>query len=63
MPILGRLGHWLTTNLAPDGAWGEILHGGRFLRVAIGQYVLALAGYLLLAVLIFNRREFSYGTD
>lgn len=49
-------------NLAPEPAWGEVLHGG-VLQPAMGRYALALAGYILLAIVIFNRREFSYGTD
>lgn len=62
-PALVRAGEFLTSNLAPRGPWAEVLHGGRLLQISTGQYFLALAGYLLLAVLIFNRREFSYGTD
>ncbi len=62
-PELARLSTFLLSNFAPRGAWAEILTGGRFLQIPTGQYFLALAGYLLLATLIFNRREFSYGTD
>ena len=49
-------------NLAPEPAWGQILRGGA-LQPEFGRYALALAGYILLATLVFNRREFSYGTD
>ncbi len=57
-----RVFHALNANLAPEPEWKQILHGA-LLQPAAGRYALALAGYLLLATLIFNRREFSYGAD
>ena len=51
-----------SANLSPEPEWNQILHGA-LLQPATGRYALALAGYLLLATLIFNRREFSYGAD
>jgi len=52
----------LSANLSPEPEWKQILHGA-LLQPAAGRYALALAGYLLLGTLIFNRREFSYGAD
>ena len=62
-PKLAEFGRALLANVAPDVAWSEIFNGGRFLQAATGQYFLALFGYLVLAILIFNRREFSYGAE
>ncbi|MEO8432004.1 MAG: hypothetical protein ABI592_10880 [Acidobacteriota bacterium] len=62
-PDLASLTNAMLQNLAPDGAWRDIFHGGKVLQLATGQWVLALAGYLLLATLLFNRRELSYGQD
>ncbi len=61
-PGLVRFFQAANANLSPEPEWSQILHGA-LLQPAAGRYALALAGYLLLATLIFNRREFSYGTD
>ncbi|MEO8188778.1 MAG: hypothetical protein ABI682_00435 [Acidobacteriota bacterium] len=52
----------LDANLSPAPEWDEIFHGA-LLRPDLGRYALALAAYLLLAAVVFNRREFSYGAD
>jgi hypothetical protein len=62
-PGLARFGRNLLANVAPDGAWGSVFHGGPILQVATGQWALAIAVYLLLASIVFNRRELSYGQD
>jgi hypothetical protein len=62
-PGLARAGQVLFENVAPDGAWSGIVRGERVFQTATGQWALALAAYLLLAALIFDRREFSYGQD
>jgi hypothetical protein len=62
-PGLARIARGALQNLAPDGAWGSIVHGGRILQEATGQWALACAVYLFLALVIFNRRELSYGQD
>ncbi|MCA1581597.1 MAG: hypothetical protein LC796_09440 [Acidobacteria bacterium] len=49
-------------NLTPEPEWSRVFHGA-LLQPPAGRYALALAGYLLLAIVIFNRREFSYGAD
>lgn len=61
-PALTRVGRFLADNLSPTAPLDEIL-GGRILVPAAGAYVLALVGYIVLACLVFNRRQFSYGTD
>ncbi|HEY6147424.1 MAG TPA: ABC transporter permease subunit [Thermoanaerobaculia bacterium] len=62
-PELARLARRVVENVVPDGAWGSIVHGGPILQNATGQWTLAMAVYLFLALVIFNRRELSYGQD
>jgi ABC-type transport system involved in multi-copper enzyme maturation permease subunit len=62
-PGLARFARSAVANVVPDGAWGSILHGGPILQEATGQWALAIAVYLFLALVIFNRRELSYGQD
>jgi ABC-type transport system involved in multi-copper enzyme maturation permease subunit len=61
-PGLIRAGRALMENLSPDLPIAELAKT-RVLTPAAGAWVLALVGFLVLACLIFNRREFSYGTD
>jgi ABC-type transport system involved in multi-copper enzyme maturation permease subunit len=61
-PELGRFGRALLQNVSPAAPVDEILRG-RVLVGTLSAYVLALVGFVLLACLVFNRREFSYGTD
>src|SRR5207253_6559365 len=56
-PGLARFGRGLLANVAPEGAWGSVFHGGPILQAATGQWALAIAVYLLLASIVFNRRE------
>lgn len=62
-PWLSRLGALARENLLPHVTWREVLTGRNVLSAAVGEYVLAVTGYLFLAALIFSRREFSYGQD
>lgn len=62
-PAFASAARRVLENVAPDGAWGSIVHGGRILQAATGQWALAMAVYLFLALLTFNRRELSYGQD
>lgn len=62
-PGLARLARRAVANIVPDGAWSSIFHGGPVLQEATGEWALAFALYLFLALLIFNRRELSYGQD
>ena len=62
-PGLARAARVFLDNAAPRVPWADIVHGEKILQAATGQYLLAVAVYLVAAVLIFNRREFSYGAD
>jgi len=62
-PWLMRFGQIASENLHPTVAWGEVLRGQDALRAATGRYVLAVTGFLLLASVVFARREFAYGQD
>ncbi|HMF07682.1 MAG TPA: hypothetical protein VKJ00_01025 [Thermoanaerobaculia bacterium] len=62
-PVLAKAGELARANFAPSIAWENVFAGRDVLGEAVGRYVLALAGYATLAVLIFSRREFSYGQD
>jgi ABC-type transport system involved in multi-copper enzyme maturation permease subunit len=61
-PGLIQFGRVLMANLSPDLPFDELARG-RVFTPAMGAWVLALVGFFVLACLIFNRREFSYGTD
>jgi len=63
LPILAKAGELARANLAPSIAWEDVFAGQDVLGEATGRYVLALTGYATLAVLIFSRREFSYGQE
>jgi len=61
-PALNRAGAFLMDNFSPTFPIGEIFHD-RSIPVAAGAWVLALVAFIVGACAIFNRREFSYGTD
>ncbi|MDQ2977680.1 MAG: hypothetical protein M3R62_00555 [Acidobacteriota bacterium] len=61
-PGIVRVFRGAMDNLAPAPDWGPVLRGG-VLHPGFSRYALALTGYILLAALVFNRRELSYGTD
>ena len=63
LPALARLGDWLRENLLPSLDWTAVLEGQHPLGAATGRWVLALALYLAVALLVFRRREFAYGQD
>ena len=50
-------------NLLPRVSWNEALRGDGILGAATGRWVFALTVYLVLAALIFSRRELPYGQD
>ena len=50
-------------NLLPAVAWDEVFRGHGLLRAATGRWVFALAMYLVLAAVIFSRRELPYGHE
>ena len=61
-PGIVRVFRGAMDNLAPAPDWGPVLRGG-VLHPEFSRYALALTGYILLAALVLNRRELSYGTD
>jgi len=50
-------------NLLPQVSWNEALRGEGILGAATGRWVFALTVYLVLAAVIFSRRELPYGQD
>lgn len=50
-------------NLLPQVSWNEALRGAGILGAATGRWVFALTVYLVLAAVIFSRRELPYGQD
>jgi ABC-type transport system involved in multi-copper enzyme maturation permease subunit len=62
-PALVKVSQVASQNLYPSPDWSHILHGKDIVTAPTSQYFLALVGYLTLATLVFDRREFSYGQD
>jgi ABC-type transport system involved in multi-copper enzyme maturation permease subunit len=62
-PAIARASAIARENLMPEAAWGRILRGESLLGEATGRFLLALTVFLIGALLIFSRREFSYGQD
>jgi ABC-type transport system involved in multi-copper enzyme maturation permease subunit len=62
-PALEKIGTFLRENLMPDVNWSEALSGRHLFSEPTGRWLLAVAGYLVLADWIFSRREFAYGRD
>ncbi|MGE5276603.1 MAG: ABC transporter permease [Acidobacteriota bacterium] len=62
-PWLRRLGEGLRENILPNVEWKEILRGENVLGEPTGRWVLAVTAFLVLAAVVFSRREFSYGHD
>jgi len=50
-------------NLLPRVEWAEVLRGEGALGAAPGRFVLALVAFLVGALFVFSRREFTYGHD
>ncbi len=63
LPLLARAGAVARENLAPSVPWPAPAGEGGLLSEATGRYVLALALSWALAVVVFSRREFSYGQE
>ncbi|HYR46766.1 MAG TPA: hypothetical protein VER78_07145, partial [Thermoanaerobaculia bacterium] len=62
-PWLSKLGAIARENLMPRVPWRDVLRGEGVFQAATAEYVLALTLYLVLAAVIFSRREFTYGQD
>jgi len=62
-PWLRRAGETLRSNVLPNVEWKEILRGQNVLGEPTGRWAFAVTAFLVLAAVIFSRREFSYGHD
>ena len=62
-PWLQHAAEELRRNVLPDVDWGEVLRGHEILGEPTGRWVLAVTAFLILAAVVFSRREFSYGND
>jgi ABC-type transport system involved in multi-copper enzyme maturation permease subunit len=62
-PWLQRGAEQLRKNVLPDVDWSEVLRGRHVLAEPTGRWVLAVTVFLILAAVIFSRREFTYGHD
>jgi ABC-type transport system involved in multi-copper enzyme maturation permease subunit len=62
-PWLHTAGNILRENVLPAVDWTAVLRGEQPVGEACGRWVLASVAYLVLAVVVFSRREFAYGHD
>jgi ABC-type transport system involved in multi-copper enzyme maturation permease subunit len=62
-PALERVGALLRQNLLPSLDWNAVLSGRNPLGEPTGRWLLAVVAEILLAIVLFSRREFAYGQD
>ena len=62
-PAVEKVGSILRENLLPSPDWGAVLAGSDPLGEPTGRWVFATVGYIVLAIVLFSRREFAYGQD
>jgi ABC-type transport system involved in multi-copper enzyme maturation permease subunit len=62
-PALEKAGALLRQNLLPSPDWNAVLAGRNPLGEPTGRWLLAVVAEILLAVVLFSRREFAYGQD
>lgn len=62
-PALDKAGALLRENLLPSPDWSAVLAGRNPLGEPTGRWLLAVVAEILLAIVLFNRREFAYGQD
>lgn len=62
-PSLETAARLVRENLMPDPDWTELLSGRWASLEAAGRWALAVTALLLVAALIFRRRQFAYGQD
>ena len=62
-PAIEKAGALLRRNLLPSPDWSAVLSGQNPLGEATGRWVFAVTAEILLAIVLFNRREFAYGQD
>ena len=53
----------LRDNVLPYVDWREVLRASGAMGEPVGRWALAVTVFLVLAALVFSRREFSYGHD
>ncbi len=62
-PWLRTLAENARENMMPSVEWGTVLRGEGVLTAATGRWIFALTVYLVLAAVVFSRRELPYGQD
>jgi len=62
-PALEKAGSLLRQNLLPSPDWSAVLAGRNPLGEPTGRWLFAVVAEILLALVLFNRREFAYGQD
>jgi ABC-type transport system involved in multi-copper enzyme maturation permease subunit len=62
-PGIASAAQLVRDNLMPDPEWNALLSGQSRSLEPVGRWALAVAGLLLLAAMIFRRRQFAYGHD
>jgi hypothetical protein len=62
-PWLRTAGERARENMLPSVEWARVLRGDGALGAATGRFVFALTVYLVLAAIVFSRRELPYGQD
>ncbi|HEY6066408.1 MAG TPA: hypothetical protein VIY96_09645 [Thermoanaerobaculia bacterium] len=60
---LRNAGERARENMMPPVEWTRVLRGDGLLGAATGRWVFALTVYLVLAAIVFSRRELPYGQD
>ena len=63
IPGLRDAGELLKNNLLPSVDWTSAMESRQLLTEPVGRWVLAVVGFLVLALRVFSRREFAYGQD
>jgi ABC-type transport system involved in multi-copper enzyme maturation permease subunit len=63
VPALEKAGTLIRQNLLPSPDWNAVLAGRNALGEPTGRWLLAVVAEILLAIVLFNRREFAYGQD
>lgn len=62
-PWLKTAGERARENMLPPVEWTRVLRGEGVHAEATGRWVLALTVYLVIAAVVFSRRELPYGQD
>jgi ABC-type transport system involved in multi-copper enzyme maturation permease subunit len=62
-PWLRAAGQRARENILPAVEWARVFRGHGVLGAATGRWVFALTVYLVLAAVVFSRRELPYGQD